>query len=62
MTIEIVQRPVEGEWFIATWPCGTWCDWENRHGFAHKSDDYIKERVLTYDEGYVPVKTERVAA
>jgi len=46
------------EWFIAEWPDGDWCDWSELHQMAHKSDDYFRARVLTYDgNGYVPLLT-----
>ncbi|MDP3939595.1 MAG: hypothetical protein Q8R92_15860 [Deltaproteobacteria bacterium] len=45
------------EWFIAEWPDGDWCGWDARHLMRHKSDDYIRARVLSWDEGYVPMLT-----
>jgi hypothetical protein len=49
-------------WYIATWPDGTWCNWEDRHEYlSFMSDDYVKERVISYDEGYCPVETEEVS-
>jgi hypothetical protein len=46
------------EWFIAEWPDGDWCDWAERHLMRHKSDDYWRARVLTFDpNGYVPLLT-----
>lgn len=51
----------EGEWIVAIWPNGTWCDKESIHEYlTFMSDDYEIHRVLTYDEGYCPVKTERM--
>lgn len=46
-----------GPWIIASWPDGTWCNWIERHQYAHKSDDYEKLEVLSHDEGYCPVRT-----
>jgi len=49
------------DWFIALWPDGTHCEWNDRHQYTHMSDDYEKHRVLTYDaNSYCPLKTERV--
>lgn len=46
------------DWFIAQWPDGTWCDWDERHEYTHMSDDYEKLRIITFDgNGYYPVKT-----
>lgn len=51
------------DWFIALWPDGTWCDWNERETYlTFMSDDYEKHRVITYDgNGYCPLKTERVS-
>ena len=52
---------VGDDWFIAEWPDGSWCDWNERHLMSYKSDDYEKRRVLTFDpNGYFPEATERV--
>ena len=50
-------------WFIALWPDGTWCDWNERETYlTFMSDDYEKHRVITYNgNGYCPLKTERVS-
>lgn len=60
VTPDMVEHPVEDVWYIAQWPDGTWCNWDERHGYAHMSDDYEKHLVHTYDEGYCPVRTTRV--
>ena len=56
---ECREVPYEGDdWFIAEWPDGTWCEWNEREEFGHMSDDYRKARVVTYDpNGYYPLQT-----
>jgi hypothetical protein len=52
---------LEQYWYIALWPDGTWCDWEDRYSYIpFAGDDYTKERVLSWDGAYCPEKTERV--
>jgi len=46
-------------WIIAEWPDGTWCDLHDLHEMTHMSDDYQIVRVLTHDEGFTPIKTQR---
>ena len=48
-------------WFIALWPDGTWCDWNERETYlTFMSADYEKHRVIPYDR-YCPLKAERVS-
>ena len=49
----------EEEWLIAEWPDGTWCDLDQLHEMTHMSDDYQISVVLTCDETYTPIKTQR---
>ena len=49
-------------WLIAEWPDGTWCDITEIREMSHMSDDYQVLRVLSHDEGYTPIKTERWSA
>jgi len=43
-------EPAPEGWFIAFWPDGEWCDWEERgRYYGHKSDDYEKRRVVTFE-------------
>ena len=59
MQSEIEVDCADDSWVIASWPCGTWCDWHERHGYAHKSDDYEKLIVVSYGaDGYYPIKTK----
>ena len=46
-------------WIIAEWPDGTWCDLHELREMTHMSDDYQIVRVLTHDEGFTPIKTQR---
>ncbi|OZA27767.1 MAG: hypothetical protein B7X93_08570 [Hydrogenophilales bacterium 17-61-9] len=46
-------------WLVAEWPDGTWCDLHELREMTHMSDDYQIMRVLTHDEGYTPIKTQR---
>jgi hypothetical protein len=49
----------DATWIIAEWPDGTWCDLHDLHEMTHMSDDYQIVRVLTHDEGFTPIKTQR---
>ena len=49
----------DSDWHIYVWPDGTWCDKEDLHQFGFMSDDYELRRVISYDEAYCPIKTER---
>lgn len=46
-------------WLIAAWSDGTWCDLSEIIEMTHLSDDYMIMRVMSHDEGYVPIRTER---
>ncbi len=59
MRSEYIQ--CEFEWYIAIWPDGIWCNWEDRYELTHRSDDYAKHKVLTWDpNGYIPGDTELI--
>jgi len=49
----------DATWIIAEWPDGTWCDLHDLHEMTHMSDDYQIVRVLTHDEGFTSIKTQR---
>lgn len=51
---------MNNDWFIAQWPDGTWCNWDERHQMTHMSDDYQKLEVLEWDGAYEPIKTRPV--
>lgn len=46
-------------WLVAEWTDGTWCDLHELREMTHMSDDYQIVRVLTHDEGFTPIKTQR---
>lgn len=46
-----------GQWFIARWPDGTWCDWDERHTMTHMSDDYERREVTYMNEEGEPEGT-----
>lgn len=48
----------EPVWLVAEWPDGT-CDLHELREMTHMSDDYQIVRVLTHDEGFTPIKTQR---
>lgn len=66
LTVAKLLQPVEIEWagedwFIAHWPDGTWCNWEDRYEFIDMWGGCEKQRVISYDHnGYVPIRTERM--
>ena len=58
-TTRIEIPGAEPVWLVAEWPDGTWCDLHELREMTHMSDDYQIVRVLTHDEGFTPIKTQR---
>ena len=46
-----------GTWYIARWPDGTECDWDERHQYTYMSDDYECREVCTTDDEGNPQDT-----
>jgi hypothetical protein len=60
--IDKVYEQDNTPWYVAEWPDGTWCNWDDRNQYTHMSDDYQKRRVLRYAPDYTPTLTCCVTA